>query len=132
MGDGSVQALASHDEQGPRVLFAGGSFSDAFDSGDSYVVRWSCEDESAPRLDCPPSLGVIDRDANDLGEVVTFTVTASDDVDPSPLVVCVPPSGSFFPRGTTLVTCTATDASGKQDICQFPVTVTYRARRGQR
>jgi hypothetical protein len=41
----------------------------------------------------------------------------------------VPPSGSFFPRGTTLVTCTATDASGNQSTCQFPVTVAFKPRR---
>ena len=57
------------------------------------------------------------------GEVVTFTVTASDCQDPAPGVVCVPPSGSFFPRGTTPVTCTATDASGNQAVSQFPVVV---------
>jgi hypothetical protein len=57
------------------------------------------------------------------GEFVSFTVTASDDHDPAPSVVCVPPSGSFFPRGTTMVACTATDASGNRTTCAFPVVV---------
>jgi hypothetical protein len=57
------------------------------------------------------------------GEIVTFSVTATDDHDSSPSVVCVPPSGSLFPRGTTLVTCTATDDSGNQSVSTFPVTV---------
>jgi X-Pro dipeptidyl-peptidase len=57
------------------------------------------------------------------GEVVTYSVKAKDDHDPSPIVVSVPASGSFFPSGRTLVTCTATDASGNQSTCQFPVTV---------
>jgi hypothetical protein len=41
-------------------------------------------------------------------------------------VSCDPPSGSLFPIGDTLVTCTATDGTrGDQvDICHFTVTVT--------
>jgi hypothetical protein len=31
---------------------------------------------------------------------------------------------SYFPRGTTIVTCTATDASGNQATCMFLVVVT--------
>jgi len=38
----------------------------------------------------------------------------------------VPPSGSFFPHGSTLVTCTATDASGNQATRAFPVVVQVR------
>jgi hypothetical protein len=38
-------------------------------------------------------------------------------------VVCVPPSGSFFPLGTTPVICTATDAQGNSASCSFQVTV---------
>ena len=55
------------------------------------------------------------------GEIVFFTVSSTDIGDASPTVVCVPPSGSFFPRGTTFVTCTATDDSGNQATCVFPV-----------
>lgn len=54
---------------------------------------------------------------------MTFSVTATDVFDPAPVIVCTPPSGSFFPIGTTTVTCTATDASGNQSTCAFPVTV---------
>ncbi len=39
--------------------------------------------------------------------VVTFTVTASDNV-PGVVKACVPPSGTAFALGTTSVTCTAT------------------------
>jgi hypothetical protein len=37
--------------------------------------------------------------------------------------VCVPPSGSQFPRGVTTVTCTATDTSNNQTTCSFTVKV---------
>ncbi|MCO5165161.1 MAG: DUF6531 domain-containing protein [Planctomycetes bacterium] len=57
------------------------------------------------------------------GAVVDFTVTATDDDDPAPVVECVPPSGSLFPPGTTTVTCTARDAAGNASQATFDVTV---------
>jgi hypothetical protein len=57
------------------------------------------------------------------GEIVTFTVTATDDRDSSPYVVCVPASGSFFPPGVTIVQCKATDGARNQSTCSFPVNV---------
>ena len=47
------------------------------------------------------------------GAIVEFASFGSDIVDPTPTVTCGPlASGSLFPVGDTLVTCTATDASG--------------------
>jgi len=123
-----VWVLAEHDDGSGPVLLAGGSFGLAPDSGDSFLARWSCE-RTPPELFCPPSVEVLDRLGSAPGELVNYTVTASDAEDPQPTLVCIPPSGSFFPRGTTLVTCTATDAAGNQATCQFPVTVTLKARR---
>lgn len=58
------------------------------------------------------------------GAVVTYTnPTATDNADPAPVVTCVPPSGSTFPLGTTVVTCTATDASGNHASSTFKVKV---------
>ena len=58
------------------------------------------------------------------GAVVTYTPpTATDLVDPSPTVSCIPASGSTFPLGDTTVNCTATDASGNHDSATFKVTV---------
>jgi HYR domain-containing protein len=119
---GGAAALAVYDDGSGPALFAGGAFPSA-DSGDGYLAKWGCEaDTTAPVLACPLSVTRLDR-APEVGEIVSFTVTATDDLDPAPVVVCVPPSGSFFPRGTTLVTCTATDAAGNQATCEFPVTV---------
>jgi hypothetical protein len=88
-------------------------------------------DTTPPTLACPSAVSVIDPKASSPGEIVVFSVTASDDTDPAPSVLCTPPSGSFFPRGTTVVTCIATDASGNQATCTFPVIVmpTVQARR---
>ena len=38
-------------------------------------------------------------------------------------VKCEPPSGSVFPVGTTIVTCTVTDADGQSTICRFTIKV---------
>ena len=88
-------------------------------------------DTTPPTLGCPTALAVLDGFRDGVGEIVTFTVTATDDTDPAPVIVCTPPSGSRFPPGTTLVQCTATDASGNQATCSFPVTVERKARAGQ-
>ena len=101
----------------------------ANDSGDSYLAKLACPDAKAPALVCPDEVVVADSLSDPSGEVVTFAVTADDDQDPAPSVVCVPPSGSSFPRGTTFVMCTATDGAGNQSTCQFPVTVRIKARR---
>jgi len=126
--DNVVHALTVYDDGGGEALYAGGEFTSAFDSGDSYLAKWGCLDATPPVLTCPDSVRLADGFPNGRGEIVTFSVSATDDLDPSPTVLCTPPSGSFFPPGTTLVTCTATDASGNQSVCQFPVTVQSKAR----
>ncbi|PWU10353.1 MAG: hypothetical protein C5B50_25720, partial [Verrucomicrobia bacterium] len=57
------------------------------------------------------------------GATVSYNVSAQDLVDPSPNLVCVPPSGSTLPIGTTVVQCTAWDASGNTNQTSFSVTV---------
>jgi hypothetical protein len=123
-----VYAMATHDDGSGPALIAAGRFRSALDSGDSYVAKWGC-DSVPPTLSCPSSVFVTERFGSPLGEIVNYSVTASDEVDPAPGIVGVPPSGSLFPIGTTLVTCTATDASGNQSTCQFPVTVSLKIRR---
>ena len=123
-----VSALAVYDDGSGSALYAGGGFSSAIDSGDSFLARWGC-DTTPPVLDCPSSISVLDGVADGAGEVVSFTVTATDALDPSPNVVCTPSSGSYFPPGTTVVTCTATDASGNESTCQFQLTLRPKVRR---
>src|SRR4051812_40956536 len=66
---------------------------------------------------------VVDQTTSDpSGANVTFAVpTATDDQDPNPTVTCDHAPGSKFPVGSTLVTCTATDASGNAAQISFPV-----------
>jgi HYR domain len=58
------------------------------------------------------------------GAVVNYSgVSAVDLVDGSVPVTCKPASGSVFPFGTTVVTCTATDAHGNTGSASFTVKV---------
>ena len=57
------------------------------------------------------------------GAVVSFSVTATDNLDPNPTVMASPASGSIFPVGSTPVLVTAYDASGNTNTCSFNVLV---------
>ena len=57
------------------------------------------------------------------GAVVTFSATATDFVDGTDPVTCNPASGSTFPFGQKIVTCTVTDKHGNTASASFPVTV---------
>lgn len=80
-------------------------------------------DTTPPAITCPPSKTFV-VPATPAGAIITYTgATATDTCDPNPTVDCVPPSGSLFPLGDTVVTCTATDACGNASSCSFVVTV---------
>ncbi len=120
----SVAALGDLDGDGIEDLAVGAIWDD--DGGTNQGAVWIlflCPDTTPPVITCPTRVSAFDDTEGMPGEFVSFSVTASDDCDPAPSVVCVPPSGSFFPHGTTLVTCTATDASGNEASCMFPVVV---------
>ncbi|HEY9328682.1 MAG TPA: HYR domain-containing protein [Streptomyces sp.] len=73
-----------------------------------------------------PVVTVDDRIAwpeNDDGARISYRVTATDAQDGTLPATCTPASGSFFPIGTTTVTCSATDAAGNTgtDTARFEV-----------
>jgi hypothetical protein len=82
-------------------------------------------DTTAPTLvGMPSDVSLTTGDPS--GATLTYTPpTASDLVDPSPDVSCVPASGSSIPVGTTKVTCTATDATGNHASASFDATVRF-------
>jgi len=126
--DNDVRALLSFNDGTGTALYAGGLFEASLDSGDARLAKWGCLDTTAPVLNCPTSVLKNERPNTRPGEPVAFHVSATDDLDPSPTVVCTPESGSYFAPGTTVVNCTATDASGNQSTCQFTVTVAAKHR----
>ena len=77
-----------------------------------------------PTITCSPNIvATITNPGGNCG-VVTFAAPTVSDNCPGVTAVCVPPSGSCFPAGTTTVTCTATDSSGNTATCSFTVSVT--------
>jgi hypothetical protein len=76
-----------------------------------------------PSVVCPADVpACTDKDV--CSAVVSYTTpTATDDCGGSPGVVCSPPSGSVFEKGSTTVTCTATHSNGQTAQCTFKVIV---------
>src|SRR5262249_1633846 len=75
-----------------------------------------------PVINCPANI-VKPTDPAMCSAVVSFTVTATDDCDGAVVPTCAPASGSRFAKGTTTVTCAASDSSGHTSSCSFTVTV---------
>jgi sugar lactone lactonase YvrE len=94
------------------------------DPGNSRIQKFgiATADTTPPILKLPEEGITVNATGAD-GALVTFEVSATDDTDPNPVVNCSPASRSTFPIGTTTVTCTATDSSGKTASGTFPVTV---------
>ena len=93
------------------------------DLDESLQVRILCVavDTTPPTLTLPTSFSV---DATSpAGATATYLASASDLVDPTPTLSCVPASGAVFPIGTTAVKCTATDDAGNSASGSFTITV---------
>ncbi|MCH7877954.1 MAG: HYR domain-containing protein, partial [candidate division Zixibacteria bacterium] len=78
-------------------------------------------DTIPPVITCPANI-TVSNDPGLCSAVVTFSASATDNC-PGVTIICDPPSDTVFPVGTTLVTCTATDACGNVASCTFNVTV---------
>ena len=122
--DGSATGVA------PNVTFTLGDtivelvVNDGTDDSESAYVIVTVQDTTPPIFVEVPSDITVEQETVD-GTVVSFTVTATDNIDLDPTIVCVPPSGSIFPLGTTAVVCTATDDSGNEATASFTVTVEH-------
>ena len=89
------------------------------------VFTVTVRDSEAPQLTCPASLAFTKDAGQSSKSNVTFVVSATDNVAVTN-VACTPPSGSTFPLGTNLVSCTARDSSGNPALCGFNVIVTVQ------
>jgi hypothetical protein len=95
-------------------------------TGATFIVDVDPNADTTPPVlaGVPADLAISTSDPG--GAVVTYaSPTATDDTDLAPVVGCTPPSASIFAVGATVVTCTATDASGNTATDDFTVTVTY-------
>src|SRR5439155_15478413 len=79
-------------------------------------------DNEPPSVVCPANI-VTNLPAGQCSDqIVSFDVSATDNC-PGVTVSCTPTNGSVFPKGTNVVTCTATDAVGNTTNCNFSVIV---------
>ncbi len=78
--------------------------------------------DTVPPIASCPNDTTVSTDPGACGAVVTFTAAVYDD-KPGATISCEPASGSYFPVGTTTVVCTAVDAVGHTDTCNFTITV---------
>jgi HYR domain len=88
------------------------------DSGSFHV---NVVDTRGPALALPRDISIPGPSS---GAAVTYNASAIDVVDGPTSVSCSPASGSVFPRGTTTVTCTASDSRQNASTGTFTVTVT--------
>lgn len=95
--------------------------SDGSDVDFALARLLSDSDHTPPTITVP---GTITPEATSpAGAKVTYTVSATDDIDPSPSISCTHPSGSTFPLGLTLITCTATDTAQYSMSASFTIKV---------
>lgn len=90
-------------------------------SGCSFTI--TVNDTQPPAVACPANITTNTVNAGNASVGVNFAVPTAADNCPGVGVICVPPSGSQFARGTTTVTCTATDTSNNRTSCSFTVRV---------
>lgn len=83
-------------------------------------------DTVPPQITCPPDLVAETDPGQCFKSHLTFAVNASDDGDTNLAVLCQPPADAAFPKGVTLVTCSATDRASNRATCTFTVTVADR------
>lgn len=87
----------------------------------SFTV--TVNDMQAPSITCPANI-TKSTDLNQCGAVVTYAAPVVSDNCPNVgTPSCSPASGSFFPKGTTTVTCGVNDAASNHSSCTFTVTV---------
>lgn len=127
----TFSASAVDNVDGPLPVVCSPASGTVFQPGRT-TVRCYAEDTHANRADGsfsvllpePPPVITVPADIvveapSSVGIDVSFDVTATNNAT----ISCVPQSGSTFPVGTTLVTCTATNSAGS-DTGTFHVTVT--------
>jgi hypothetical protein len=90
------------------------------------------QDTTPPSLRVPATVNVVakarKRHRRVTDAVARFSVSALDVVDGTVVAIANPPSGSFFPLGTTIVTVSATDSHNNTASATFPVMVKKKKR----
>ncbi|MBI3649507.1 MAG: HYR domain-containing protein [Acidobacteria bacterium] len=126
------------DQRGVSRPVDGNSDNNALCDAGAYEAPVCTSGDTTPPTiaSCPDNISA-PTDMNQCSAVVVFDSPTATDNCPCAIplrgrplnggepcaVVCSPSSGSAFPKGTTTVTCTSTDAAGNSASCNFTVTV---------
>src|ERR1043166_3509359 len=89
----------------------------------SCVQHITVVDTTPPSFTSCPADIVKSTDPGQCSGIVNYTTATAADNCSGATVVCNPPSASTFQKGTTTVSCTATDGCGNTNNCSFTVTV---------
>jgi hypothetical protein len=106
--------------EGPHTL-AVWATDQAGNSTPTPITTSVTADWTAPILTLPAPIDL--QAPSPSGAIVTYAATATDTLDPNPVVACDHASGGLFAVGTTTVHCIATDASANTAAGQFTITV---------
>ncbi len=106
--------------KGPNTVTC--TVTDAFGNTNQCSFTITVVDQQPPTVNCPQNI-TKNTDPGTCSTTATYTATATDNCDVSVTPTCNPPSGSTFQKGTTTVTCMATDSSNNTGSCSFTVTV---------
>jgi CSLREA domain-containing protein len=96
---------------------------DTHGASSSCTAMVTVVDTAPPSLTCPPNQSAPAAPGQCQAVVNYPNPTISDNCPGAMIVGCVPPSGSIFQVGATLVTCTGRDAANNTAACQFQVIV---------
>src|ERR1043166_5394305 len=109
---------------GPNPIHCDVTASDGTVVGTCDFTIFVIRDTTPPTIQCNSNIVVSSCPGPaGCGAVVTFPLPPASDNSGFVTVTCNPPSGSTFPCGTTVVTCTAFDRCQLQASCTFTVTV---------
>jgi hypothetical protein len=85
-------------------------------------LRYSVDDRTAPHIELNVESTLVPATSS-AGAIVTYTATATDDVDGTDPVSCTPASGTTFKIGSTTISCEAFDVSGNRGTASATVQV---------
>jgi hypothetical protein len=109
----------------PNTIFRIGTTTVTCTATNALGVASTAQFTVTVRDTAPPLMANVPLDFVSSTPIVTYpSPIASDQVDGSLPVTCIPASGSTFPSGTTTVTCSAADRAGNRVQATFNVTVT--------
>ena len=121
---GTCGAVSTTSDSGSFFSIGSSTVTATTEFGQSCSFTVTVNDVEDPVLTVPGDISDAEDAPGSGSAVVEYEVTATDNSGGEVAVSCTNPSGSNFPVGTTPVTCTATDSSGRTASRAFNVTVT--------